>query len=103
MTNANPRPVVLITGAASGIGYELARQLAAAGSTIAAIDRNAVALQALETTLAPNVACAVADVTDRVSLQAAVAALEAKLGVIDSLIASAGVGRESSGVHFAPA
>lgn len=93
--------VALITGAASGLGRELARLLGPAGWHIAAVDRNEEGLKALEQELsAQNVRCAwaLADVTDAATVKAAVAALESQLGPTDLLIASAGVGLETSGV-----
>jgi len=81
--------VVLITGAASGIGRELARQLATEGAKIGGLDLQADGLAG------QPFAHAVADVTDRVALNAAVRDLESKLGPADLLIAAAGIGRET--------
>jgi NAD(P)-dependent dehydrogenase (short-subunit alcohol dehydrogenase family) len=93
--------VVLITGAASGIGRQLALNLAGEGACIAALDCNADALAALASELKGNkVAWAVGDVTDRSSLHAAVSQLRERLGPIDVLIASAGIGRETSALAF---
>jgi NAD(P)-dependent dehydrogenase (short-subunit alcohol dehydrogenase family) len=95
--------VALITGAASGIGRELARLLCAGGARIAALDRSADGLASLEAELknrGGRCAAAVADVTDATALRGAVAALEAQLGPIDLLVASAGVGRETTAEAF---
>ena len=93
--------VVLITGAASGIGRQLALMLAAEGAHIAALDLQGPALDALAAELKGKpVACAVADVTDAAAVRAAVGRLEARLGPTDLLIASAGVGRETSAADF---
>src|SRR4051794_19423466 len=95
--------VALITGAGSGIGRQLALLLAAKGHPVAALDLNAGALQSLEKELQSHnrpCACAVADVTDRAVLFAAVRELEARLGPTDLLIASAGVGLETSALDF---
>jgi NAD(P)-dependent dehydrogenase (short-subunit alcohol dehydrogenase family) len=91
--------VVLITGAASGIGRELAALLQAEGAVVAGIDRDEAGLAALQTAL-PGVATAVADVTDPDSLRAAVAVLEASVGPIDLAIASAGIGRGTPAVTW---
>jgi NAD(P)-dependent dehydrogenase (short-subunit alcohol dehydrogenase family) len=93
--------VVLITGAGSGIGGELARRLAAEGARIAALDRNPEGLAALVAAL-PGlpVATAVADVTDLAAMRQAVAALETQLGPTDLLIACAGIGRKTSTEDF---
>jgi short-subunit dehydrogenase len=93
--------MVFITGAASGIGRQLALTLAAEGARIAALDRQGPALDALAAELKGKpVACAVADVTDAAALRDAAAGLEAQLGPTDLLIASAGVGRETSATDF---
>ena len=95
--------VALITGAGSGLGRQLALDLASDGVAIAALDINAQGLQALEQELlAKNqrIACEAADVTDAQALQKAVHALEARLGPVDLLIASAGIGTETSALSF---
>jgi short-subunit dehydrogenase len=93
--------VVLITGAAQGIGRELARQLAAEGAKIAGIDVDAEALKGLEGELSGKpLACATADVTDRAALLSAIRGLEQQLGPVDMLIANAGIGRETSALSF---
>ncbi|MBM4069977.1 MAG: SDR family NAD(P)-dependent oxidoreductase [Planctomycetes bacterium] len=95
--------VTLITGAGSGIGREFARRLAADGMAIAAIDCQPEGLSQLEAELQGQnrqVACEVADVTDGPLLLEIVAALEQRLGPIDLMIASAGVGRETSGLDL---
>src|SRR5262245_56562775 len=57
--------VVLITGAGSGIGRQLARLFAAEGARVAALDLHGAALEALAGELAGKpVATAMADVTD---------------------------------------
>lgn len=93
--------VVLITGAANGIGRELARQLAADGAKIAALDLQAEGLEKLAGELGEkHVAWTVADVTERDATLQAVRALEEKVGPTDLLIASAGIGRETSALSF---
>src|SRR5690348_497171 len=73
----------LITGGASGIGAELARQLTARGMRVGLIDRVESVLAGAET--------AVADVRDRDALTAAVEDLARRLGGIDVAIANAGI------------
>jgi short-subunit dehydrogenase len=85
--------VIVITGAGSGLGREMARQLCAAGAAVGAIDRNGESLHALEKEFdGKRVGAALADVTDADAMLAAVRQLEAKLGPADRLIANAGVG-----------
>jgi NAD(P)-dependent dehydrogenase (short-subunit alcohol dehydrogenase family) len=87
--------VVLITGAGSGIGEALARRLASEGAKIAALDRVSEPLISL-TRDCPGSAWAVADVTNRLSLNQAVAELTGKLGPVDILIACAGIGIQTA-------
>jgi NAD(P)-dependent dehydrogenase (short-subunit alcohol dehydrogenase family) len=91
--------VALITGAASGLGREIAKRLAREGAAIAAVDQNAEPLAQLAAEL-PNhsVAWAVADVTQRDALSAAAKQLEGKLGSFDLLVASAGIGYETPAI-----
>lgn len=97
------RAVALITGAGSGLGRQLALLLAAQGKAIAALDLKADPLVELEQELTRSggrCAWAVADVTDRSALGAAVAKLEEQLGPTDLLIPSAGLGIETSALSF---
>jgi short-subunit dehydrogenase len=95
--------VALITGAGSGIGQQLALALAGMGCSIAAVDCRERGLKELEEQIAAKngrCACAVLDVTDAVRLQTGVEELEKSLGPIDLLIASAGVGLETSAMDY---
>src|SRR4051812_6073069 len=93
--------VALITGAGSGLGRQLALTLAAEGAAIAAIDLNPASLPLLAADLPKTpFASAVGDVTDRVSLRAAVAQVTEKLGPPDLVIANAGIGRETAAENF---
>lgn len=101
MTQA--REVALITGAGSGLGRQLALLLAAEGRAIAAVDLKTEPLVELEQELKGSgrkCAWAVADVTDRSALSAAVTKLEEQLGPTDLLIPSAGLGIETSALDF---
>lgn len=93
-------PVAIITGASSGIGAALARELTARGWKVGLIARRVDRLDALVTELG-TAAAAAADVTDRAALADAVALLEARLGPCDLLVANAGSGTPSN-AHKVP-
>jgi NAD(P)-dependent dehydrogenase (short-subunit alcohol dehydrogenase family) len=93
--------IVLITGAGSGVGRQLALTLSRQGAVIAALDLDSVSLASLEAELRGKpIAWAVADVTDRPGLLVAVADLERRLRPIDILIANAGIGRKTDPFDF---
>jgi NAD(P)-dependent dehydrogenase (short-subunit alcohol dehydrogenase family) len=93
--------VALVTGAGSGLGRQLARDLAQEGAALAAIDLRPEPLVALAAELPGKpVAWAVADVTDREALARAVAQTVQQLGPVDLLIANAGIGRLTSALDF---
>lgn len=84
----------VVTGASSGIGRELARQLAARGAKVGVVARRAELLQELVAEIRAaggTVEAATADVSDRTAVLAAVGELKAKLGPVDLMIANAGV------------
>jgi NAD(P)-dependent dehydrogenase (short-subunit alcohol dehydrogenase family) len=82
--------VALITGAASGIGAELARQLAGRGMRLGLIDINQAPLEAVAAQTC-GAETAVADVRDAAKLTAAVDDLVRRLGGIDVAVANAGI------------
>jgi NAD(P)-dependent dehydrogenase (short-subunit alcohol dehydrogenase family) len=93
--------VALITGAASGIGRQLALNFAAEGARIAALDCQSDGLDRLAADLKGKpVACVVADVTDLAAMRVAVPRLESQLGPTDLLVASAGIGIETPAEMF---
>lgn len=83
--------VVLITGAARGLGAETARELARRGAKLALVGLEPDELAAVAAELGEGHFWAEADVTDPDSLQAAVDAATAKFGRIDAAIANAGI------------
>lgn len=88
--------VALVTGASSGVGWELARQLALNGCKVGLIARREAPLRELAAhiTAAGGVAVpVVADVGHREQVEAAFATVRAQLGPVDLVIANAGVGR----------
>jgi short-subunit dehydrogenase len=89
------RPIVLLTGAAHGIGHATAVALARTGTPLGLIDCDAASLAELVQELknqGATVAHAVVDVTDRHALIRAVGVITEALGPIDVLVACAGIG-----------
>jgi len=92
---------VLITGGASGIGRELARQLSAEGATLGLLDRDAGSLAETAKLLTnTTVATAVADVTDLAGIRQAVAQIEQQIGATDILVANAGIGIQTPCLEY---
>lgn len=86
--------VILITGASSGIGAGIARELAASGAVLLLGARRVDRLQALAAELGQQgaeVAVAALDVTSRASVQQFAEVALAKWGRIDVMINNAGV------------
>jgi short-subunit dehydrogenase len=77
----------IITGASSGIGAALARELVRRGWFVVLLARRAELLLELAADLAPNAAAVVCDVTDRIAVRRAVDAH----GPFDLAIANAGI------------
>lgn len=90
-------PVVLITGASSGIGAALAEVYAARGFDLLVLARRTERLQRLSETLQAryrrNVLGLACDVTDATSIEQSVAQGLGRFGHIDCVIANAGIGR----------
>lgn len=88
-------PVAFITGASTGIGNALAKELARRGWAVGLVARRCDLLEALATEIRAaggKAACAGADVTDREAIRAAALKIAAELGPIDLLVANAGIG-----------
>jgi len=88
--------VALVTGASSGIGWELARQLAAEGCKVGLVARREAPLRELEALITANggtATVAAADVGERAQVEAAFQHIRSRLGPIDLVIANAGVGK----------
>ncbi len=93
MTADAGAPVVLITGAAGGIGSALAKRYALAGYRLALVDIDETGLAALGAALRANgheVTALPCDVTDAAASRAAVVSVIREFGGIDVVIANAG-------------
>ncbi len=87
--------VAIITGASSGMGWEMARLLARQGCAVGLLARRLDRLEALASEIRAaggKVAVAQADVAQRRPTVEAIHALRAQLGPVDLLIANSGVG-----------
>ncbi|VVP61012.1 putative oxidoreductase [Pseudomonas fluorescens] len=82
------KPLIIITGASSGIGEAAARMLSAVGHPLLLLARRIDRLEALAL---PNALCRGVDITDRGALLAAVSEAETQFGPADGLINNAGV------------
>ena len=88
--------VAIVTGASSGIGWELARQLAANGHPVGLVARREAPLRELEALIASSggrAAVAVADVGDRRQVESAFQHIRSNLGPVELVVANAGVGK----------
>ncbi|MFJ4025747.1 oxidoreductase [Paenarthrobacter sp. NPDC089989] len=83
----------LVTGASSGIGFEVARDLAAKGFAVYAGARRVERMEPLKRL---GITVLALDVTDDQSMAAAVAAVEADHGQVDVLVNNAGYGSYGS-------
>jgi NAD(P)-dependent dehydrogenase (short-subunit alcohol dehydrogenase family) len=86
-----PGRVVLITGAANGIGRDVARRLAPMGAKLALIDRDAEGVEGAAAEVGGEAEPFVADVSERDSVVAAIDAARKRFGGIDVAVASAGI------------
>jgi NAD(P)-dependent dehydrogenase (short-subunit alcohol dehydrogenase family) len=91
MTDRVVGQVVLITGAARGIGAELARQLARRGARLSLVGLEPERLAALAAELGAGHVWFECDVTEQAALNRAVAGTLTALGRIDVVVTNAGI------------
>jgi NAD(P)-dependent dehydrogenase (short-subunit alcohol dehydrogenase family) len=91
---STPR-VVLITGAADGIGWATARAFAALGDQVVLLDLDLDKARARAKELGPEYYAHSLNVSDEAQVLAAFAAIEKKLGRIDVLVNNAGIGDQT--------
>ncbi|MET7246243.1 glucose 1-dehydrogenase [Methylobacterium sp. EM32] len=92
MTQAIRTPIALITGAADGIGWAMARRFAAAGCRVALADLDGDRAAARAAELGAGHLAVRADVADEASAVAMVEETVARLGRLDILVNNAGIG-----------
>src|SRR5437667_7196104 len=88
-----PNRVVLVTGAAGGIGSAITKSLVGAGHSVAAVDRDAEGLKRLATS--ERIHPIMADLAAQASCREAVASAAARFGRLDAVINNAGIGVSS--------
>ncbi|MEU9073832.1 SDR family oxidoreductase [Kitasatospora sp. NPDC048538] len=81
------KPLIVITGASSGIGAATARLLSAQGHPLLLLARR---LERLEELALPETLCRKVDVTDREALREAVREAEERFGPADAIVNNAG-------------
>jgi galactitol 2-dehydrogenase (L-tagatose-forming) len=89
----------VVTGGASGIGYESARALAQCGAHVVLLDRDAAALDRAQQQLRDeqiDTAAYLADVTDPDEVRRVADAIVDREGRVDTLVNSAGIARLNS-------
>ena len=85
--------VVLVTGAGSGIGLAITNALVAAGHSVAAVDRDAAALDRLNSS--ERIHPFLIDLSSESACHEAVASAVARFGRLDAVINNAGIGPSS--------
>ncbi|MCR8549252.1 SDR family oxidoreductase [Salipiger sp. P9] len=88
-------PVVLVTGAADGIGWATARAFAAEGARVVLVDLRADAAEARRAELGGTHLAFGADVSDQADVARMMTAVEAACGRIDVLVNNAGIPEQS--------
>jgi NAD(P)-dependent dehydrogenase (short-subunit alcohol dehydrogenase family) len=94
------RRIGLVTGANKGIGYEVARQLAASGCTVLMGARNKVLGEGAAAKLAPehrDVRYIPIDLDDSATIAAAASRIDADFGRLDILVNNAGIADHGDG------
>lgn len=102
-----PRPiggkVVVITGAARGIGAALARNLAGRGARVALVGLEPERLAEVARECGPNAAWWECDVTDAPALEAVAAQVQERFRRVDVLVSNAGIASGSTVLQSDPA
>jgi NAD(P)-dependent dehydrogenase (short-subunit alcohol dehydrogenase family) len=83
--------VALVTGAARGIGFEVARQIHLRGASVAVVDLDSEQAREAAERIGPRAIGIGADVTDQGAMQAAVAETVERFGGLDVAVANAGI------------
>jgi NAD(P)-dependent dehydrogenase (short-subunit alcohol dehydrogenase family) len=95
------KPICVISGVGPGTGSALVRRFVAGGYQIAMLSRSAERLEAIAREL-PDAHAFVCDVSDATQVDAAIAAVEARLGAVDVLVHNAVGGAFGSFLEIDP-
>jgi NAD(P)-dependent dehydrogenase (short-subunit alcohol dehydrogenase family) len=89
--------VALVTGANQGVGFQVARELAAHGVTVLVGSRNFDRGEAAARKIGPGAIALQLDVTDRASIDAAAERIRTELGRLDLLVNNAAISNTRKG------
>lgn len=103
MTGRLQGRIALITGASSGFGAHFARLLVHEGARVVVGARRTERLAGLVAELGDSALAVAMDVTDEASIIAAYDAAQARFGVVDTVIANAGIANEGRSTDLAAA
>ncbi len=96
-----PKKIALVTGANKGLGFEVARQLAAAGNTVLLGARNRALGEEAAATLkreGGDVRYLAVDLDDSATIAAAAQAIDGDFGHLDILVNNAGMAAQGDGL-----
>ena len=86
--------VVLVTGGAKGIGFEIARQAHGRGASVSLLDLDPAEAESAAARIGPRASGFGADATSVEDLERAFAATRERFGRVDVVVANAGIGPE---------
>jgi len=92
----NSMKIALVTGAARGIGKAIVKEFLEDGYRVVAIDRNAIADDALIAAFPDTLWCKVLDITDAAAIKALPAEIFARWGHVSVLVNNAGISPKQS-------
>jgi NAD(P)-dependent dehydrogenase (short-subunit alcohol dehydrogenase family) len=95
--------VVIVTGAASGIGAAIARRFSADGASVCVSDVLGEACESFAATLGPRTISVAADVSKEEDIRGLVDTAVSRLGPLDVLVNNAGIGEKAIPIDEKPA